>query len=259
MKKTGILVVSFGTTYEDTRKKTIDRLEQEIGGIYPQVPCYRAFTSGMVRKILKERDGISVMAPKEALLQMKEDGITHVKILPTHIIAGFENQKIWNIARGYGTIFEEIQIGSALLEEERDYETVVKVVWYELSELAAGNILLFMGHGSGHEANASYEKLEQAFRQRTGEEVLVATVEGTPELSDAMERMAVLKKKRVILTPFMLVAGDHAVNDMAGDEDSWKTELEGAGYEVTVVIKGLGEYAGIRALYQEHLRNIMDE
>ena len=252
-------MVSFGTTYEETRRKTIDRLEQEIQEAYPQVTCYRAFSSGIVRKILKERDGMYVMDPEEALLKMKEDGIRHVKIIPTHIIAGLEYQKICNTAKKWKSLFEEIQIGSVLLETEEDYETVAEVLWKELSDQAEGKILLLMGHGSEHKANASYGKLEGVFRQRSGADVFVATVEGAPELSDAMAQMKFLDRRSVFMTPFMLVAGDHAVNDMAGEEDSWKTELEEAGYETAVLVKGLGEYAGIRALYQKHLKKIMSE
>lgn len=258
MKKTGILIVSFGTTYEETRKKNIEALEQEVQRMYPEIPCYRAFSSGMVRKILRERDGIHVMEVKEALLQMKEDGISHVKILPTHIIDGLENNKVRQRAEECRPLFEEVTMARALLETETDYEKAAGTLWQELSQMAAGKILLFMGHGSSHEANAAYEKLEGVFCRLTGEDVFVATVEGTPELSDARQQMARLQKKQVILTPFMLVAGDHAVNDMAGEEDSWRTELEADGYAVTAVVKGLGEYAGIRSLYLEHLQEIME-
>lgn len=256
--KEGILVVSFGTTYGETREKNIDAVEREIQDAYPQMAVYRAFSSAVVRRVLKERDGIFVKDIKEALSQMKEDGITQVYIQPTHVIDGIENHKVKGIQEAASSWFEGIVRGQVLLTEAWDYERVVETLWEELKAEANGKIVIFMGHGSCHKSNDAYQKLESAFHEAGHELVYVATVEAEPTIEDVLEKISRIEKKPVLLTPFMLVAGDHAVNDLAGAGDSYVSKLQESGYETQVLLKGLGEYPGIRRLYLEHLNRVIE-
>lgn len=256
--KTGILTASFGTTYQETREKNIEAVERSLKEQYPQAMCYRGFSSGIVRKILKERDGLFVMDIREALEKMKEDGITHAYVQLTHIIDGIESNRVKDVVNTYRGAFEVVAVGEPLLTDEADYEKVVRTLWAGLCPEDEDKILVFMGHGTSHEANESYTRLERTFHRMGHPEVYVAAVEAEPAIEDVIAAMDQREKKPVILTPLMLVAGDHAVNDMAGsEEDSFLSLLTEAGYEVEVVLKGLGEYEGIREIYGEHLKNTM--
>ncbi len=256
MKK-GILVVSFGTSHLDTMEKCITAVEHKIQEACPQVECYRAFTSEIIMGILKERNQIKISNVEEALVKMHQDGITHVYIQPTHIIDGIENNKVKKIKENFKNKFEEIVIGEPLLSAQEDYEQVVKVIWGELSKEVEDDLLIFMGHGSEHESNYAYEKLEQEFHRQGHNNVFVATVEAKPDINMVIERIKKLKRKRVIVTPFMLVAGEHAKNDMAGKKDSYYSRLSAEGYDVTCIMKGLGEYEVIRTIFLKHLVTVL--
>ena len=123
------------------------------------------------------------------------------------------------------------------------------------TELDDGEMLVLMGHGTDHHANSAYPTLEYTFHALGYSQVLVGTVESFPELKNVMAKLKIAGKKKVALMPFMLVAGDHAKNDMAGEEDSWKSQLEEEGYEVRVIMKGLGEFRGIRQIFVEHIED----
>lgn len=133
-----------------------------------------------------------------------------------------------------------------------DYKKAIHAVMAE-TELSDGEMLVFMGHGTDHHANSAYPTLEYTFHALGYSQVLVGTVESFPDLKNVMAKLKIAGKKNVALMPFMLVAGDHAKNDMAGEEDSWKSELEDEGYEVRVILKGLGEFSGIRKIFLEHI------
>lgn len=256
--KKGILVVSFGTTYRDTREKNIEVLEQEIQETYPDMVVYRAFSSSIIRRILRERDGILVMDAEEALEKMKEDGIEQVYIQPTHIIDGIENHGMKRVAQQWKSEFEILAIGNPLLAEPEDYKQTAEILWSGLSPDAEHKSLIFIGHGTSHESNEAYVKLEQTFLDLGHPHVYMSTVEAEPDMEAVMKRLDQEEKRDVLLTPFMLVAGDHAIHDMAGEEDSYMTALTEAGYQVQVILKGLGEYPEIRKLYLSHLKAAMD-
>ncbi len=256
----GILLVSFGTTHEFTREKNIEAIAAAVRENYPDREVCQAYSSGRVREILKKRDQLSVPSIEEAMIRMKESGIRHLTILPTHIIDGVENNKMKQIADRYRSDFETLCIAGALLEEEADYETVAKVLWDSLKEAARDKVVIFMGHGSRHEADGSYGKMERALRAYAGREIFIATVEGAVTIEEVLRRMKHSGPPEgefgpaVLFVPFMLVAGEHAVNDMAGEQDSFAAKAKAAGMNVTCLLKGLGEYEGIRELYLEHLR-----
>lgn len=252
-ERLGILVASFGTSHLDTLEKTIAAVEAETENAYEEAEVYRAFTSGMIRRKLKEEYGILTDDVRDALAHMKKDGIGKVWILPTHVIPGEEYEKVLNEAALMKDEFSEMRIARPLLGYSEDYKECVNAVMNHIC-LAEDEILLLMGHGTGHFANSAYPALEYTFHSMGYRQVFVGTVEGFPAFEDAFARISDCRKKQILLMPFMVVAGDHAKNDMAGEEDSWLTMLKERGYEVKAVLRGLGEMEEIRELFLQHLK-----
>lgn len=255
-KKKGILVVSFGTSHLDTMEKTIVAIENEIQETFPEYQVYRAFTSGMILKKLQKMNGLVYQNVQGALEQMASDGIEQVIVQPTHIINGFEYDKMREEMSGFEDKFQNIRAGKPLLSTADDYKKAVHAVM-EDAELEKEEALVLMGHGTEHHANSAYPALEYTAHLLGYRQVIVGTVEGFPDLSDVITKLEIGNLKKALLMPFMVVAGDHAKNDMAGDEDSWKQKLEKAGYEVRTAVKGLGEIKGIRKIFIEHVREAM--
>lgn len=256
--KKAILVVSFGTSYADTRKVTIEACENKIKETFNDYDVRRAFTSSMIIKIMKERDNIHVDAPEEALQKLKDEGFSEVIVQPLHIIPGAEFHDVVNMVKQYESAFNTIRLGAPLLATTHDYMAVADAVNGQLPELKEKEAVVFMGHGTHHPANAAYAALERVFEDKGLTNIFVGTVEGYPELDHVMKRLQDRKIEKVTLMPFMLVAGDHAQNDMAGDEeDSWKTILKKDGYMVETYLHGLGENPAIQEIYAQHIKDAM--
>lgn len=258
MKK-AILVVSFGTTYKDTMEKNIEVLERDIAGLFPDRTFARAFTSGMIMRKLEKRDGIKINNVKEAMEQLEKDGYEDVFVQATHIMNGEEYEKMTAQLEHFENKMS-IKSGKALLTSSDDYDKVVNALCTEaFSEYLdeEGTVIVLMGHGTGHFADAAYAALDYRFKAAGHKNVFVGTVEGYPDLDTVVEKVEELEPKKVVLMPFMIVAGDHAKNDMAGDEeDSWKSVFSAKGYEVECLLKGLGEIPAIRRIYLEHAKEL---
>lgn len=258
MKK-AILVVSFGTSYEETRKVTIDAIEETIAAAFPEHRLYRAWTSKMILAKLKKRDGIHINNVKEAMEQMHKDGITDVLIQPTHVINGIENDLMKEDALGYQEYFHSIRFGNALLTTEEDNTAVIEAIADEFSTLSKDDVLVLMGHGTTHFSNAIYAALDYTFKDKGYSNIFLGTVEAYPTMESLLKMVRSYQPKNVILAPFMIVAGDHARNDMDGsDPESWRSQMQQAGFSTTSVLKGLGEYPGIRKLFVEHTKQAME-
>ena len=254
--KKGILVVSFGTSHEDTRIKTIDAIENEIAKSFPQYKMYSAYTSKMIIKKLKE-SGKYILNVTEALEQMHKDGIKEVYVQPTHLINGTENDLMLEDIQEKKHLFEKVKVGAPLLNEAEDYKALVEAVM-EQEDVAPDSMIAFMGHGSSHHANSAYPALAYVFKELGYKNVALGTVEGYPAFEEMKKELDASGKKKVTLIPLMIVAGDHAKNDMAGDnEDSWKTKLEKDGYEVYCKFQGLGELSRIHELLIKHIEAVM--
>ena len=253
-EKKAVLAVSFGTRFKETREKTLDVIEKDIREAFPGYEFCRAYTSPTVRRILQQRDGICVDDVAGALDRLWKEGYQKVVAQATHVIRGFEYNRMKDTLEGYRGRFDRLSYGGPLLAGEEDYRKVVRILGRELGPYRGpGTALVFMGHGTGHEANASYAKLQQAFMEEGFEDCLVGTVEASPTLENMMKQVRSRRSRKVVLTPFLVVAGDHAHKDMAGDgEGSWKSRFLRSGYEVECVMRGLGEYAGIRQIYVGH-------
>ena len=259
MAKKALLVISFGTSYNDNREKTIGAIEGLLAESFPAWEVRRAFTSKMIIKKLKERDGESVDYIDAALQRLADDGFDTVVVQPTHIMNGTEYDFVAGFVEQFRDRFRCIRMGKPLLTSQEDYDKVVEAICVGIVEPAkemAGPdaAVVLMGHGTEHFANSAYSQLQLALWLSGLDDVFVTTVEGFPDFYDTMALMKGAGIRNVVLQPFMIVAGDHANNDMAGDEeDSLKSVMEHNGYKVFPVVKGLGEIPEFRQLFVDRV------
>lgn len=258
--KKGIVVISFGTSYEKARKLNIKSVEEKIAKEFKDYEIRRAFTSFRVINKLKNRDGIFIDNPSEALDKMKLEGFNEVIIQPLHLIPGYEYyEKIVSVYKEYESNFNSLKLGYPLLYSVEDYKLTVNAIKSQLPELNDNTAVVMMGHGTHHHANACYPCL-QNFINNEKLNVYIATVEGYPELDIVIPKLKDKKIKNIILMPLMLVAGDHIINDMASqDEDSWKSILEEEGFNVTTYLHGLGENVKIQDIYVKHIKDTIEK
>ncbi|MDD5945654.1 MAG: sirohydrochlorin cobaltochelatase [Clostridia bacterium] len=251
---TAILVVSFGTSYNDTREKTIGAIEKKISEKFPKYELRRAFTSGVIINKLKSRDGIEIDSVDKALKRLLNDGFERVVIQPTHIINGTEYDGLVKDTLTYKGKFKSIAVGKPLLTTSDDFDRSISVIVQETESIAdRERAFVFMGHGTEHYADAVYAALDYRFKARGYKNVFVGTVEGYPDTEQVLKYVLECGYKNALLQPFMIAAGDHANNDMAGNgAESWKNIFEKAGISTQCVIKGLGEYAGIQDMFADH-------
>ena len=259
--KQAILVVSFGTSYLDTLEKSIGALERELAAAFPERELRRAFTSSMIRRKLWTRDGIQVESVDEALERLRAEGFEDILVQPTHVINGAEYDKLRSQASPFRAVFRRFAIGAPLLTAAEDYLDLARAVASELPPMSSREALVFMGHGTGHYVNSAYAAMEYVLHDQGCKNIFVGTVEGYPTIHQVLRRLEESGEyHRVYLAPLMIVAGDHAWNDMAGEEaDSWANLLLEAGYEPVPLMKGLGEYAAVRACYVRHARAALTE
>jgi sirohydrochlorin cobaltochelatase len=255
--KHALLVVSFGTSYNESRGRTIEAIEQAVAAQFPSYELRRAFTSRIIIDILKKRDNIVIDGMEEAMEKLVAEGFKRVIIQPTLVMGGEEYDCIVNATKKYTHLFERLIIGEPLLSSEEDYLKLTSVLTEETKEYdSEGTEILFMGHGSEHEANAAYHRLAVNLKKKGYTRYHVGTVEAKPSFDDAKSELDEKDSKRVVLQPMMIVCGDHAHNDMAGkDSDSWKNQLEADGYHVICRLKGMGEIEGVRRMFVEHAKD----
>lgn len=260
-EKPVILTVSFGTSYNDSREKTIGAVEKSIADANPDYEVRRAFTAQTVIDILKERDNIETDNVEEAFERLVSDGVKTLVVQPTHVMNGYEYDDLIAVVDSYRDKFDKVSVGAPLLTSDEDYSRVADALMEDTSAYNnAETAIVFMGHGTEHSANATYAKLQTTFDSKNASNYFVGTVEATPSLDDIVAAVKAGGYKKVVLQPLMVVAGDHANNDMAGDEeDSWKTVLTNEGFEVECVLKGLGEIESVQNVYDEHVKNAIGE
>lgn len=249
-----LLAVSFGTSYNESRDITIGAVENALQKAYPEYEVRRAFTSQIIIDILKDREGLEIDNVKQAMDRLVADGVKEVVIQPTHVMPGFEYDDVVNEVSAYSDKFDSLKISSPLLVEDADYQNLIDTLVKETAEYNTdGTAIVFMGHGTEHKSNATYAKLQEKITQAGHPNYFIGTVEATPSLEDVIALVKESGAKKVVLLPLMIVAGDHANNDMAGDEEgSWKTEFEKAGFEVECVLKGMGQYEGVQQMIVDH-------
>ncbi len=249
-----LLAVSFGTSYNDNRDLSIGGIEEALKKAYPDYEIRRAFTSQIIIDKLKSRDNLVIDNVTEAMDRLVADGVKEVVIQPTHVMNGFEFDDIVNEVSTYKDKFESFKIGKQLLASDEDFKEIVSIIIEETKSYDTdGTAIVFMGHGTEHKSNEVYAKLQQYITDAGYSNYFIGTVEATPDLDDVVALAKESGAKKVVLLPFMIVAGDHANNDMAGDEDdSWKTRFEAEGFEVEAVLKGMGQYTGVQNMIVKH-------
>lgn len=259
-KDQAIMVVSFGTSFNDSRDITIGAVEESIAEAFPEYDVRRAFTSQIIIDVLEERDGLEIDNVKEALDRAVADGVKTLIVQPTHLMDGLEYNDVMAEIAEYADAFETIQVGAPLLTSDEDFEAVAQAIVAATKDYDDGETAIcFMGHGTEAESNEVYAKLQEVLAADGFTNYYVGTVEAEPTLDDVLAAVGEGEYSKVVLQPLMVVAGDHANNDMAGDEeDTWKTAFTNAGYEVTCEIKGLGQLEDIQKLYVAHTQAAVD-
>ena len=252
-----ILVTSFGTSYNDSRRLTIGAIEQKIEEKEPDFSVRRAFTSQMIIDHIKTRDDVKIDNVEEALERAEENGVHSLVVAPTHLMDGFEYHDLIEEVAKHSDSFEAIGVAAPLLSDASDFTTVAEALIGATESYKDGKTAIcFMGHGTEAASNGVYERMQQEMTSLGEEDIYIGTVEASPTLEDILSKIKEKDYKRVVLRPLMVVAGDHANNDMAGDEpDSWKSVFESEGYEVECVLEGIAQIEEIRELYAEHVKN----
>ncbi|MEG1848047.1 MAG: sirohydrochlorin cobaltochelatase [Lachnospiraceae bacterium] len=254
--KTAILLVSFGTCDPEVEAKSLFCIEREMAERYDTVWVAQAYTSDMIIRRLATQQIIKYTV-EEALIQARNHQIECIYVVPTHMIPGSEYHKICNLVEQYKTAFPVIRLASPVLAEEADCHKLVPLM-AEMLHFSPQYEYILMGHGTKEDANIRYAQMNQAFWDAGLHYVRIASVEAEPKIEDAMLALRGQKHgKKIVLHPFMVVAGEHAKKDMAGEKDSFVTRLSDAGYRVEVIMKGLSEYPQFRQQYLDKLKALM--
>ena len=249
--KAAILVVHFGTSYDDTRAATIDVLNAAMREAFPGIELREAWTSRIIIRKLERERGIRKENPTQALIRLHEEGYTLILVQSSNIIEGTEMKELRREVESLSLNFKDIRVGAPLLYAPGDYAAVVNALIPAVrAEQFKGQILL-VGHGTPDPATASYAMLDYMLKAESHPDCHVGTVEGYPAFADALCLLKGQPSRIVTLAPLMFVAGDHARNDIAGD---WKTQLEEQGFRVNLYLKGLGENPAIRQIFVDHAR-----
>lgn len=278
-----LLAVSFGTSYNDSRVEDIKGIEDALQEAYPDWSVRRAFTSQIIINHIQARDGECIDNMDQALERAVKNNVKNLIVQPTHLMHGAEYDELVKAVERYQDKFESVKVSEPLLGEvgsdasaiNSDKEAVAKAVTAQAVETAGydsldaakedGTAFVFMGHGTSHTAKVSYSQMQTQMQVLGYDNVFIGTVEGEPEETSCEAIIEAVKNagyKKVILRPLMVVAGDHANNDMAGeDEDSWKSLFENSGFfeQVDVQIAGLGGIEAIQQIYVDHTATVIDK
>ena len=240
-----VLMVHFGSTYDETRVKTYEALNEAMREAFPGIEQREAYTSRIVIKRLKAR-GIEKQNPVEALQALQQEGFTHVLVQSSNIIDGTEITVLRQEVEQMSAHFKQIRVGKPLLYSPEDYERVIEALAPKALE---GGSTIFVGHGTSSPNTAQYAMLDYMLKATGHTDMHVATIEGYPTMETAEALVKASGRKKIRLIPFLFVAGDHANNDIAVE---WKEALTAKGYEVEPLMEGLGENEAIRKLFIEH-------
>ena len=277
-----LLVVSFGTSFNDSRTADIGGIEKALAAAYPDWSVRRAFTAQIIINHVQARDGECIDNVDQALQRAVDNGVKNLVVQPTHLMHGAEYDELVETLETYKDKFETVTVAEPLLGEvgadatviNEDKAKVAEAITAQAVEAAGYDSLdaakedktafVFMGHGTSHSAKVSYSQMATQMQQLGYDNVFIGTVEGEPEETACENVIEAVKEAgytKVVLRPLMVVAGDHANNDMAGDDDdSWKSQFEASGYfeSIDTQISGLGEIEAIQQIYVEHTKNAID-
>lgn len=253
-QKKALLVISFGTSHKDTRTRTIEAIEEDLKKEFPDRVFYRAWTSAFLRKKVRQ-EGYEVCSVQQALETICNDGISDLLVQPTHMLCGKEHEDARREILTFQDCFSRLSIGRPLMADREDVRVFANTLESLIPVSAEQEVVAWMGHGSPRSKLNVYDLLNRQFLKDAHPEICVGTVEWEPGIAPVLDQIRLRKPRRVILAPMLVVAGDHAKNDMAGDDpDSWKNQIAAEHTEVECLVKGLGEYPEVRKLYLDHAR-----
>lgn len=257
--KTAILVVSYGCSYAGAREKTLDRIEADIRAAYPECLVCHAWTSRILRRKIMGQEEIRIPGVGEALEELRNLGIQDVVIQPTHVLNGLENREMAGEIQMAAGKFRQTVTGAPLLSSDADKKKVIQVIAEEIQPKDT-EALALMGHGTSSGADAVYDEMNDMFQQEGCDNIFLGTMEGKTGLEPMLRRILRRNPERIFLAPFMIVAGKHAMDDLNGEKDtSWKNRFRMEGFDVECILKGLGEYEGIRRIFLEHVEDSMEK
>ena len=256
--KNELLVVSFGTSFNDSRAATIGAIEQAMEDAFPGYSVRRGFTADTIIKHVYARDDVKIDNLTEALDRAVKNGVTHLVVQPTHLMDGYEYNDIVKELANYEGKFDEITIGDPVLTSDEDFQTVIKAITEATAAQAkeADTAICFMGHGTSAASNSVYAKIQKLLTDGGYKNYYIGTVESTPTLQEVVDAVKAAGYKKVYCEPLMIVAGDHANNDMADfdDDESWVSLFKAAGIEATPILTGLGSMPAIQDLLVAHAK-----
>jgi len=259
--KDAIVVMSFGTTYKDSREKTINPTIEAIKAANPGVPVITTYTSHIIRDRVLAKEGIKIPTPEEALADLKAQGYTRIALATLDVIPGIEYAYKDAVYQLYKDDFKKMTIGTPLMyyqgqeEQPDDVEEVMKALSTQFPKAKKGEAVLLMAHGTPHPANAYYSVMQNRLNEMGRQDAIIFSVEGWPSLETVIPQLKKAGVKSVTLMPMMMVAGDHANNDMAGDEeDSYKSILQKEGFKVSAYLHGMGENEAVRKVFVERAK-----
>ncbi|ANZ46724.1 sirohydrochlorin cobaltochelatase [Cloacibacillus porcorum] len=266
--KKGILVVAFGTSMPDA-KKAIDNLVDSTKKAFPDTEVRLAYTSNIIRRKIAKEQNVNIPTPTSALAQMNDEGFTHVYVMPMHIIPGEEYDDIAGLVNGVASVkgkyeFKELKLGRPYLSSAADCDLMADILMKRFAKDLAkkGTVIVLMGHGTPHHAaNAMYSQLQLSLDKKAPGRFALGTVEAAPMIEDVIARLKRDKGvKTLVISPLMIVAGDHANNDLADKDDpeSWYSQLKAAGYkDIKTFLVGLGEDADMARVYVSKIKDMM--
>ena len=248
-----LLVVSFGTSFNDNRAVTVGAVEEAMEKAFPDYAVRRGFTSNIIIEHVYRRDGVAIDDVEQALDRAKANGVKNLVVQPTHLMNGYEYGDLVEELKSRESDFESVRIGAPLLTTDGDFAKVAEAMVKAVDASDGKTAVCYMGHGSAADANSIYARMQKVLTDAGHANYFVGTVEAAPTAEDLVKLVKEGGYERVILRPMMIVAGDHANNDMAGGEaDSWKSVFTAAGFQVDCQLNGLGELEEIRQLLAAH-------
>ncbi|TDT56467.1 sirohydrochlorin cobaltochelatase [Fonticella tunisiensis] len=256
--KKGILVISSGTSNEDSIKSSIKTIENKIAISFPDYDIKSAFASHKIINKLKARSGMHICTPLEAIENMMKEGFEEVIVQLLYIIPGREYNRIIESLAPYKKHFKKLTFGKPVLCDEDDYGVALEGLKHQIPELKEHEAVVLMGHGTDHEAQKYYYNL-QRHMENEGANVFLGTIRGYPQIGDIIKALKKKNINRVILMPFMITAGYHAIKDMASSkENSWKSILEGSGFTVDTYLNGLGSNPYYQDIFVKRVREAIE-
>lgn len=265
--KKGILIASFGTSMPEA-KRAIDNLVDSTKAAFPGMEVRVAYTSNIIRRKIAREQNVNIPTPAEALAAMNDEGFTHVYVMPMHIIPGEEYDDIASLVNGFAQVrgkygFKELRIGSPYLSTVKDCDVMARILVKRFAkELEKpGTAIVLMGHGTPeHIANAMYSQLQLSLDAAAPGRFFLGTVEAAPTIDNVAANLKKARPKSLVLSPLMIVAGDHANNDLADpdDEDSWISRLKAEGFKnISTYLVGLGEDKNMADVFVGRIKEMM--